>query len=52
MLVHSPQKQFTLRNVCMNLLQQWSADDCLMLHLDWNDQRKMTSQIMIFSGKQ
>lgn len=19
---------------CMNVLQQWSADDCLMLHLD------------------
>lgn len=29
MLVHSPQKQLILRNVCMNVLQQWSADETL-----------------------
>lgn len=38
MLVHFSEKQFILRNVCINLLPQWSADDCLMLHLDWKDQ--------------
>lgn len=29
MLVHSPQKQLILRNVCINVLQQWSADETL-----------------------
>lgn len=29
MLVHSPQKQLILRSVCMNLLQQSSADETL-----------------------
>lgn len=29
MLVRSPEKQLILRNVCMNLLQQSSADETL-----------------------
>lgn len=29
MPVHSPQKQLILRNVCLNLLQQSSADETL-----------------------
>lgn len=29
MLVHSPQKQLILRNVCMNLLEQLSANETL-----------------------
>lgn len=35
MLVHRPQKQLILRNVCINLLHQLSAGETL--HLDWND---------------